>query len=157
MKRSYGWALTVALVAAGGCGSGNLGSTPQETSKLQLDNLKEMKATLETIKDDSTASAALSKIEQQVARQNALKKKMESYNLSFNDAMAVMKDTASEMMGIGMGLATAQLNAVQKAPGKAGEIQAVMQKMNDGKTAITVNGGGPNVSSGPIHAGPKKH
>jgi len=156
MKKSCSCVLALALLAAAGCGSGNLGSTPQETSKFQVDNLKDMKTTLETIKDDATASAALPKLEQAVARQNALKKKMESYNLSMEDAFKVMQNTAGEMANTGMAVAVAELNAVQKAPGKAGEIAAVFQKMSGGGQGSANIALTPNSPSGPIHAGPKK-
>jgi hypothetical protein len=165
MKKSCIVALTLALLmAVGGCGGGvgNLGSTPQETSKLQMDNLKEIKTTLETIQDDATASAALPKLEKSVARQNALKKKMDSYSLSIDDGLKLMKENASEMMSTGMALALVQLQAVQKAPGKAADIQAVMQKMSDGQGNMSF--GGPNSTSGPvggssggIHGGKKRH
>lgn len=136
MKRTIGAALlSVALFGVGGCGQ-NLGSTPQETWKLSVANLKEMSTILGTVKDEATADAALPKLEAAVERNNALKKKIESYNMSSDDAMKLAAENMTEGFKAAGEVMGASLKAAMAVPSRAEKLQGVINKMDQGTTTL---------------------
>jgi hypothetical protein len=99
-------------------------------------NLSEIGAVLATITDDASADAALAKLNQAIARQEALVKKMESYNLSKEDHLKLAKDRYQQYLSahsdMTVSTVTTRSNlayARSKAPGRAKEIEAAMKKI----------------------------
>ncbi len=132
MSRLLALSLLFALLAVAGCGQ-NLGSTPDETWKLSLKSNEEIIKTLNTIKDDATADAALPKLEAEVERHNALNKKLESYSMTMDDWGKLWKDNGGDALKSGLELLGAAVKAGVNAPKRSDKIQAVLKKLEKGK------------------------
>jgi hypothetical protein len=114
----------------------SMGSDYLETARLYVANMTEIGALLATITDDASFDVALPKLDQAIARHDALRKKMESYNLSREDHVKLAKDQYQEYLAANSDMtvstAAAQANAAlaqSKAPGRKAEIEAAIKKL----------------------------
>jgi hypothetical protein len=132
MNRALALSLPFALLVVAGCGQ-NLGSTPDETWKLSLKSNEEIIKTLNTIKDDATADAALPKLEAEVERHNALTKKLDSYSMTMDEWGKLWKENGGDALKGGLERLGAAVKASLNAPKRADKIQAVLKKLEKSK------------------------
>jgi hypothetical protein len=132
MKRSALIAvLLLALCIAGGCQK-----SQEQLVRDQVNAMHEVTAVLESIQDDASAQRALPKLEKAAARLKAANdaaRRSQPKGGDPNKAFEKLNDPkvqahVRELMDAGLKLVGAQLQAIQKAPGKADQIQAVLRK-----------------------------
>lgn len=134
MVRILIFALTCPLLAvSSGCGGSSASAV--ETIKSQKQNFDEITALFAGITDNTSADAALPKLEQAVTRANELKAKLDSYKLSDEALAKAIKES-----GVDPGAANAQAHyaaipAIAKAQGRLKELGAVIKKLDDGHKA----------------------
>jgi hypothetical protein len=132
MKRSvvFGAAL-VALCAVSGCRK-----TQEQLVRDQANAMHEVTAVLDSIQDDASAQRALPKLEKAAARLKAANDaalRSQPKGGDPNKAFEKLNDPkvqgyVRDLMEAGLKMMGAQMQAVQKAPGKADQIQAVLRK-----------------------------
>jgi hypothetical protein len=110
--------------------------SPEQLARDQVAAMSEATAVLETIQDDASAQRALPKLEKAAARIRAANEATirswsqgGSPNKPFeklNDPK--VQDQIRELTQAGARLLGAQMQAMQRAPGKAAQIQAILDK-----------------------------
>jgi hypothetical protein len=126
-------ALLLVLCAAGGCKK-----SQEQLVRDQLDAMHEATAVLESIQDDASAQRALPKLEKAAARlraANAAALRSQPKGGDPNKALEKLNDPkvqaqVRQLMEAGLKMMGAQMQAVQRAPGNAEQIAAIMRKAN---------------------------
>jgi hypothetical protein len=130
MKRAALFALLLpALCVAGGCKK-----SPEQLARDQVAAMNEAAAVLESIQDDASAQQALPKLEKAAARIRAANEAtMRSWSQGGSSSKPFEKlndpkvqQQIKELTQAGVRLLGAQMQAMQRAPGKAAQIQAIM-------------------------------
>jgi hypothetical protein len=132
MNRSFVFG-TVLLVL---CGVGGCQKSQEQLVRDQVGAMREVTAVLESIQDDASAQRALPKLEKAAARLKAANDaalRSQPKGGDPNKAFEKLNDPkvqahVRELMEAGLKMMGAQMQAVQKAPGKADQIQAVLRK-----------------------------
>jgi hypothetical protein len=140
MKRSS--VFCVALLLLGGVSGCKKG--PEQLAREQVAAMNEATAVLESIQDDASAQRALPKLEKAAARIRAANEAtMRSWGRNRSPsgdpskAFEKLNDPkvqaqVNQLMEAGLNLMGAQMQAMQRAPGKAAQIQAILNKANGG-------------------------
>ncbi len=115
-------AMTLGLSGCGGSGGA------EGVMKDMLANMNEMTATLESIKDDASADAAIPKLEKQSARMKELTDKAKAMKLSPEEDKKLQEKYKSQTDEAVKKMIAASVQAGMKAPKKAKEIAAAVQK-----------------------------
>jgi hypothetical protein len=128
MKRSSVFCVAVLLCGVSGCKK-----SPEQLGREQVAAMNEAAAVLESIQDDASAQRALPKLEKAAARIRAANEAtMRSWsqggnqNKSLNDPK--VQEQIKELTQAGARVLGAQMQAMQRAPGRAAQIQALMDK-----------------------------
>jgi hypothetical protein len=136
VKRTMTSALA-ALVLFGFAGCGK--PSDEQLVQEQVAAMNEVTSVLNTIQNDATAEAALPRLEKAVSRLAAANERTDKARAAKpqpkdpNQAMQQLNDpkaqqAVQQLMDAGFAMAAAAVQAQQKAPGKAAQIAAVMQK-----------------------------
>jgi hypothetical protein len=129
------------LFSFGGCGQPSREQLVQE----QVAAMNEVTSVLNTIQDDATADAALPRLEKaanRLATANDRSERAANSQPQPKDADQAMKQlndpqiqqVLTQLMEAGLTMATAEMQAEAKAPGKAAQLRAVLQKVNKTKS-----------------------
>jgi hypothetical protein len=125
MRRLFGLGLTLVVVCGfSGCGGGG----PEGQLKEMISTMNQLADSLESIKDDASADAAIPKIESAAEKMGDLAKKMKDQKLSKEEDKRLQDKYEKELQAATKRMQAAALKAIQKAPGKAQKIGAAMQK-----------------------------
>jgi hypothetical protein len=122
--------------AATGCG----GSSADSLMKDELANMKDVASILEGIKDDSSAEAALPKLEKAADRAAELSKKAEALKLSDEQKKQLEARYKTEAQGLSHKVFTLMTEAQGKAPQKAKQLQALMPRLGYAQTTFATVG-----------------
>jgi hypothetical protein len=132
MKRSFVFG-TVLLAL---CGVAGCKKSQEQLVRDQVGAMREVTAVLESIQDDASAQRALPRLEKAAARLQAANEaalRSQPKGGDPNKAFEKLNDPkvqahVRELMEAGLKMMGAQMQALQKAPGKADQIQAVLRK-----------------------------
>ena len=139
MKRASVFCVALLLCGVSGCKK-----SPEQLAREQVAAMNEATAVLESIQDDASAQRALPKLEKAAARIRAANEAtMRSWGRNrsaggdptkafekLNDPK--VQEQIRQLTEAGFKLMAAQMQAVQRAPGKAAQIQAILNKANGG-------------------------
>jgi hypothetical protein len=137
MKRAFVFCMALLLCGVSGCKK-----SPEQLAREQVAAMNEATAVLESIQDDASAQRALPKLEKAAARIRAANEAtMRSWGRDRSSggdpskAFEKLNDPkvqaqVNQLMEAGLKLMGAQMQAVQRAPGKAAQIQAILNKAN---------------------------
>jgi hypothetical protein len=125
------------LFSVGGCGRPSREQLVQE----QVAAMNEVTSVLNSITNDASADAALPRLEKAVGRlvtandRSEAASKTQPQPKDANQAMQQLNDpqvqqAVKQLMDAGLAMAAAAMQAETKAPGKAAQIRAVMEKVN---------------------------
>ena len=103
--------------------------------------MNEVTSVLNTIQNDASAESALPRLEKATSRLAAANERTEKFAKAQpqptdpNQAMQQLNDPQNQqivkqLMDAGMSMANAEMQAESKAPGKAAQIRALVQKAN---------------------------
>jgi hypothetical protein len=119
------------------CGMSGCKKSPEQLGRDQVAAMNEASAVLESIQDDASAQRALPQLEKAAARARAANEAvMRSWARGGGQkALDDPKVTAqiNQLTQAGLKMAGAQMQAMQRAPGKAAQIRAIMDKVNVSK------------------------
>lgn len=116
----------VLLASVSGCG----GSAPDALMKEQLAGMQEAAAILETIKDESSAEAALPKLEKVAARVEATNKKgKEELKMSDDDKKKFLAKYQTQAQEVSHKVALLLQDAQAAAPQKAKRFEEIKTKL----------------------------
>jgi hypothetical protein len=117
-------------------GGSDWGGEYLETARLRVENMTAIGALLASITDDASADAALPDLDRAVARHDELSKKIESYGMSMEDHMKLVREHYKEYFATNSDMTVstaAALNnmafAQSKAPGRSRAIEAAIKKV----------------------------
>jgi hypothetical protein len=128
MKRALVMGLGFLLLGMVGCSSPNA----VELANQRIALMNEITTILDGIKDDSTATEAMPKLEKAVDRLVDLNKKAETVKASAEEFKQVQAK-AGDFLGAGLKMTGASMKAILSAPTKGKEIEAQISKLNTAK------------------------
>jgi hypothetical protein len=131
MRKLLGFGVVLWLMAAGGCGSRS--ATPEGTVRQKVEVLNEAAALLTTIKDESSADAALAQIAKNMGRVRALDKQLDSFNLPEGDKQGVLGKYQAELDQAAKKLDDAAAQAKKKVPRRAQDIENLVAQVRGKK------------------------
>jgi hypothetical protein len=134
MNRSAVFCVVVLLL----CGVSGCKKSAEQLSREQVAAMNEATAVLESIQDDASAQRSLPKLEKAAARARAANEAvMRSWARGGGQQKALddpnVTAQINQLTQAGMKMAGAQMQAMQRAPGKAAQIRAIMDKVNVSK------------------------
>jgi hypothetical protein len=128
MRKLLGFGVGLWLMcAAGGCGSG--AATPEHTVRQKVEALNEMATLLTSIKDESSADAALAQIAKNMGRVRALDKQLDSFDLSQGDKQGLLGKYQTELDQAAKKMEDAVTQAKNKVPGRARDIENLVAQV----------------------------
>jgi hypothetical protein len=131
MRRVFGLSLVLLALSTGSsCGAGG----PDNTTKEIIAAMNQMASIMQTIRDESSARAALPKLATAADHAGELRRQLDSYNLSSADKKRLQAKFQKDSDEARTRMTLASLQAMKKAPKKRPQIIAVLKRAIKGKS-----------------------